>query len=117
MALVSNAGSGNTWLRGVIERLSGYFTGSAYTSKKLFVTGKISLSICKMKLTSTETTSASSTQFTGKGNIFSVFHFEMVHKMDAMKTEWRTFVVLETKRWQNTTLDPQNRTWRYSTLR
>ncbi|XP_032783331.2 WSC domain-containing protein 2 isoform X1 [Daphnia magna] len=38
MALVSNAGSGNTWLRGVIERLSGYFTGSAYTSKKLFVT-------------------------------------------------------------------------------
>lgn len=97
MALVSNAGSGNTWLRGVIERLSGYFTGSAYTSKNLFVTGKISLSICKMKLTSTETTSASSTQFTGK--------------------EWRTFVVLETKRWQNTTLDPQNRTWRYSTLR
>lgn len=89
MALVSNAGSGNTWLRGVIERLSGYFTGSAYTSKNLFVTGKISLSICKMKLTSTETTSASSTQFTGK----------------------------ETKRWQNTTLDPQNRTWRYSTLR
>ncbi|EFX82596.1 hypothetical protein DAPPUDRAFT_316374 [Daphnia pulex] len=30
MALVSYPGSGNTWTRGIIERLSGYFTGRFY---------------------------------------------------------------------------------------
>lgn len=28
MALASYPGSGNTWMRGIIERLTGYFTGS-----------------------------------------------------------------------------------------
>ena len=28
MALASYPGSGNTWMRGIIERMTGYFTGS-----------------------------------------------------------------------------------------
>ncbi len=48
MALVSYPGSGNTWIRGIIERLSGYFTGSVYTAKNLFMTGNTpSFVICK----------------------------------------------------------------------
>jgi len=38
-ALVSFPGSGNSWLRYLIERSSGYFTGSVYEDKKLFKSG------------------------------------------------------------------------------
>lgn len=41
MALVSFPGSGNTWIRGTIERLSGYFTGSIYNDMSLFMKGSI----------------------------------------------------------------------------
>ena len=41
MALASYPGSGNTWIRGLIERLTGYFTGSAlYLDNALYVKGK-----------------------------------------------------------------------------
>lgn len=40
MALVSYPGSGNTYVRGIIERLTGYFTGSVYSDMPLFVSGK-----------------------------------------------------------------------------
>ena len=43
MALISYPGSGNTWTRGIIERLSGYFTGSVYADKSLYVKGNYSL--------------------------------------------------------------------------
>ncbi|XP_046638667.1 WSC domain-containing protein 2-like [Daphnia pulicaria] len=39
MALMSYPGSGNTWIRGIIERLSGYFTGSIYADKDIYVKG------------------------------------------------------------------------------
>lgn len=35
MALASYPGSGNSWTRGLIERLSGYFTGSVRTKKNV----------------------------------------------------------------------------------
>ena len=35
MALVSYPGSGNTWTRGSIERLTGYFTGSVILSNDI----------------------------------------------------------------------------------
>lgn len=41
MALVSYPGSGNTWTRGIIERLSGYFTGSIYAEKNLYIKGGV----------------------------------------------------------------------------
>jgi hypothetical protein len=41
MALMSYPGSGNTWIRGIIERLSGYFTGSIYADKDIYVKGSI----------------------------------------------------------------------------
>ena len=43
MALASYSGSGNTWTRGLIERLTGYFTGSAYSDKALYMKGKLRL--------------------------------------------------------------------------
>ena len=39
MALATYPGSGNTWIRGLIERLTGYFTGSPYADKRLFQHG------------------------------------------------------------------------------
>ena len=39
--LSSYPGSGNTWTRGLIERLSGYFTGSVYADKTLFMQGNV----------------------------------------------------------------------------
>ena len=39
MALATYPGSGNTWIRGLIERLTGYFTGSPYADKRLFQQG------------------------------------------------------------------------------
>lgn len=39
MALISYPGSGNTWIRGIIERLTGYFTGSVYADKNLYIKG------------------------------------------------------------------------------
>jgi hypothetical protein len=39
LALVSYPGSGSTWTRGIIERLTGYFTGSVYMSKDLVMKG------------------------------------------------------------------------------
>lgn len=39
MALASYPGSGNTWIRGIIERLTGYFTGSLYEDKQLYAKG------------------------------------------------------------------------------
>ena len=43
MALASYPGSGNTFVRGVIERLTGYFTGSVYTDSLLFTKGSFVL--------------------------------------------------------------------------
>ena len=40
MALASYPGSGNTWIRAVIERLTGYFTGSIYDDEQLYKNGK-----------------------------------------------------------------------------
>ena len=40
MALATFPGSGNTWIRGLIERLTGYFTGSVYGDRELFKQGK-----------------------------------------------------------------------------
>ena len=40
-ALVSFPGSGNTYTRGMIERLTGFFTGSLYTDKDHYISGKI----------------------------------------------------------------------------
>jgi hypothetical protein len=37
--LVSYPGSGNTYIRAIIERLTGIFTGSRYTDKDLYVAG------------------------------------------------------------------------------
>jgi len=34
MALASYPGSGNTWMRGIIERMTGYFTGSVSNESK-----------------------------------------------------------------------------------
>jgi hypothetical protein len=45
MALMSYPGSGNTWIRGIIERLSGYFTGSIYADKDLYVKGSITFPV------------------------------------------------------------------------
>ena len=41
MALATFPGSGNTWIRGLIERLTGYFTGSVYGDQQLFKQGTI----------------------------------------------------------------------------
>lgn len=38
-ALVSFPGSGNSWLRYLIENASGYFTGSVYNDKQLYNSG------------------------------------------------------------------------------
>ena len=43
MALASYPGSGNTFVRGIIERLTGYFTGSVYTDLLLFTKGSFIL--------------------------------------------------------------------------
>ena len=41
MALASFPGSGNTWIRGLIERLTGYFTGSVpFIDTALYMKGK-----------------------------------------------------------------------------
>lgn len=40
IALATFPGSGNTWIRGLIERLTGYFTGLAYSDKALYMKGK-----------------------------------------------------------------------------
>lgn len=37
--LASFPGSGNTWIRGLVERLTGVFTGSFYNDKDLYVKG------------------------------------------------------------------------------
>jgi len=39
MALASYPGSGNTFVRGIIERLTGYFTGSVYSDSFLYTKG------------------------------------------------------------------------------
>ena len=39
MALASYPCSGNTFVRGIIERLTGYFTGSAYSDMPLYISG------------------------------------------------------------------------------
>ena len=39
VALVSYPGSGNTYVRGIIERLTGYFTGSVYRDLPLYIKG------------------------------------------------------------------------------
>ena len=42
MALASYGGSGNTWIRGLIERLTGYFTGSVpFIDTALYMKGNI----------------------------------------------------------------------------
>lgn len=38
-SLASFPGSGNTWIRGLVERLTGIFTGSFYNDKDLYVKG------------------------------------------------------------------------------
>lgn len=43
LPLVSYPGSGSTWTRGIIERLTGYFTGSVYTAKDLVMKGTCQL--------------------------------------------------------------------------
>lgn len=52
MALISYPGSRNTWTWGIIERLSGYFTGSVYADKSLYLKANSSLNahreICKV---------------------------------------------------------------------
>lgn len=40
VALVSAPGSGNTWLRHLIEKVTGIFTGSIYNDKSLWIGGK-----------------------------------------------------------------------------
>ena len=40
VALVSYPGSGNTYTRGIIERLTGFFTGSLYEDKHLYSSGE-----------------------------------------------------------------------------
>ena len=47
--LSSYPGSGNTWTRGLIERLSGYFTGSVYADKTLFMQGNFYLRNARTK--------------------------------------------------------------------
>ena len=39
MALASFPGSGSTYVRGMIERLTGYFTGSLYADKDMYTKG------------------------------------------------------------------------------
>jgi len=39
-ALVSYPGSGNTWIRHMIEQVTGVYTGTVYGDKKLFNSGK-----------------------------------------------------------------------------
>ncbi len=39
MSLASYPGSGNTWIRGIIERLTGIFTGSLYDDEQLYAKG------------------------------------------------------------------------------
>ena len=41
MALASYPGSGNTFVRGIIERLTGYFTGSVYSDSFLYTKGNL----------------------------------------------------------------------------
>ena len=40
IALVSYPGSGNTYTRGIIERLTGFFTGSLYEDQHLYSSGE-----------------------------------------------------------------------------
>lgn len=40
MSLASYPGSGNTWIRGIIERLTGIFTGSIYEDQQLYANGR-----------------------------------------------------------------------------
>jgi len=40
-ALVSYPGSGNTWIRHMIEQATGFYTGTVYGDKVLFNTGGI----------------------------------------------------------------------------
>ena len=41
MALVSYPGSGNTWIRQLIEGLTGFFTGSVYEDMDIFLKGML----------------------------------------------------------------------------
>ena len=51
MALASYPGSGNTFLRGMIERLTGYFTGSVYSAKSVYLKGSlIDCQFCVVRL-------------------------------------------------------------------
>ena len=40
MALVSFPGSGNTWIRQIIEQMTGHFSGSLYGDHSIFMKGK-----------------------------------------------------------------------------
>ena len=42
-ALVSYPGSGNTWIRHMLEQATGIYTGTVYGDRKLFDTGRISI--------------------------------------------------------------------------
>ena len=44
MALASYPCSGNTLVRGIIERLTGYFTGSVYSDVPLYISGLLGFS-------------------------------------------------------------------------
>jgi len=41
MALTSFPGSGSTYVRGIIERMTGYFTGSLYADKDMYTKGQL----------------------------------------------------------------------------
>jgi len=50
MALASFPGSGSTYVRGMIERLTGYFTGSLYADKDMYTKGLFQVDLNVIKL-------------------------------------------------------------------
>ncbi|CAL4082343.1 unnamed protein product, partial [Meganyctiphanes norvegica] len=124
-ALVSFPGSGNTWLRHLLQQVTGYFTGSVYKDKILMKNGFPAESVCNGSVIAVKTHEwgpkhrnkfnrailmlrdpylSIQAEF-NRQNGGHIGHAQPEKYLRNNGTYWENFVIYEATAWMNTTID------------